>query len=346
MGSRTAVSTLAGLAGLVLATLAGLPSTAAPAPEPRAKAPTGMWDTDYEAGLVHQDCGRWKLDDDGFCTANDWRNGVELGMRFQTSRPVDVVGVRVYRVDPANVTGSLWDSVGNRLATGTFERTSTKGWQDLVFAHPVTITPGQTYIASYYTPATKYAFEYDYFESQATRDPITAMRATGSAPNGVHCYDVAPCSFPSDAFRSSNYWVTPLWREVAGATPTPPTPTPTSPTDALPPLVNASAPGAGAKRVSRGATIKVTFSKKVRPATLTRMSVRLHRKGSKARVPARLSYDAARQRLTLVPKKRLQAGTRYRVVVTSKVRDTFGNKLDQDPEKPGVQQATWTFRTR
>ena len=342
MGSRTAVSTLAALAGMVLAVL---PSTAAPSPGPRAQAPTGLWDTDFEAGLTDQDCGRWKLDD-GFCTANDWRNGVELGMRFQTSRAVDVVGVRVYRIDPADVTGSLWDSLGNRLATGTLERTARKGWQDLVFDQPVTIAPGQTYIASYYTPATKYAFEYDYFESQATRGPITAVRATGSAPNGVHCYDVAPCTFPSDAFRSSNYWVTPLWQEVAGATPTPPTPTPTSPGDALPPLVHTSAPSAGAKRVSPGASIKVTFSKKVRPASLNRMSVRLHRQGKAARVPTRLTYDAARQRLTLVPKKRLRAGTTYRVVVTSKVRDIFGNALDQDPQKPGIQRATWTFHTR
>jgi hypothetical protein len=110
--------------------------------------------------------------------------------------------------------------------------------------------------------------------------------------------------------------------------------------------VHTTAPSAGAKRVSRGASIKVTFSTKVRARSLTKGSVRLHRKGSKARVPARLSYDPGRRRVTLVPRKRLQAGTRYRVVVTSKVRDTFGNRLDQDPEKPGIQQATWTFRTR
>ncbi|MDR7254719.1 hypothetical protein J2X46_003717 [Nocardioides sp. BE266] len=344
MRIRTAISALA---GVVLASVAVLPSTAAPSTvSPRAQDRVALWGTTFSAGLKADDCGRWKLDDEGFCTANDWRNGVELGTRFVTSRPVSIVGVRVYRIDPANVTGSLWDGLGNRIATGTFERTTKKGWQDLLFAAPVTITPGQTYIASYYTPATKYAFQYNYFERSATRGPITALRATDTSPNGVHCYDVAPCTYPSQAFRSSNYWVTPLWQELADPIAPTPTPTPTTPAALVPPVVHTSAPGAGATKVNRGAKIKVTFSKKVRPATLTRMSVHLHRKGKAARVPVRLSYDARRARLTLVPKMRLRPGTTYRVVVTSKVLDTFGNRLDQDPDKPGIQRATWTFRTR
>ncbi|WP_374454433.1 DUF4082 domain-containing protein [Nocardioides sp.] len=345
MRSRTAVSTLA---GLVLASLAVLPSTAAPTPTPRAKAPTGLWDTGFEAGLTAKDCGRWRLDDHGFCTANDSRNGVELGTRFRTSRDLSVVGIRVYRTDPATVTGTLWDGQGNRLATGTFQETSKKGWQDLVFAQPVAISPGQTYIASYYTPATKYAFQYDFFQQQATRGPVTALRSTATSPNGVHCYDVASCVFPSNGFRSSTYWVTPLWQDPADPvpTPTPPTPTPTPPPGTQAPAVHGSAPSAGATRVSRGTRIKVTFSTRVRPATLTKASVRLQRAGRSGRVPTRLTYDAARRRLTLVPKQRLLPGTTYRVVVTSKVRDVFGNALDQDPQKPGIQRATWTFRTR
>jgi hypothetical protein len=343
MGIRTLV---ASLAGLVLASLTVLPSAATSPPAPRA-APGhgGLWDADFGPGLQAADCGRWRLDD-GFCTANDWRNGVELGTRFRASRVVSVVGVRIYRVDQATVTGSLWDSLGNRIATGTFAPTTRKGWQDLVFAQPVTISPGQTYIASYYTPATKYAFQYDFFDRAVTRGPITALRATDSAPNGVHCYDVAPCTSPTDGFRSSSYWVTPLWQNASDPTaPTPTTPTPTPPA-AVAPVVNASAPSAGATRVSRSVAIKVTFSRKIRAATLTRASVRLHRKGTAARVPTRMSYDAKRARLTLKPKSRLRPGTTYRVVVTSRVRDTLGNALDQDPDKPGIQKASWTFRTR
>ncbi|CUR62490.1 exported hypothetical protein [metagenome] len=344
MGIRTLV---ASLAGLVLASSTLLPSAATPAQAPRtAPGPAALWDADFGPGLKAEDCGRWKLDD-GFCTANDWRNGVELGTRFRTSRVVSVVGVRAYRVDPATVTGSLWDGQGNRIATGTFAPTTRKGWQDLVFAQPVAISPGQSYIASYYTPATKYAFQYDFFDRQVTRGPITALRATDSAPNGVHCYDVAPCTSPTDGFRSSSYWVTPLWQDVSDPTAPDPTPTPApTPPAAVAPVVNASVPGAGATRVSRSASIKVTFSTKIRAATLTRASVRLQRKGKAVRVPMRMSYDAQRARLTLTPKSRLRPGTTYRVVVTSKVRDTLGNALDQDPDKPGIQRASWTFRTR
>jgi hypothetical protein len=346
MGIRTLV---ASVAGVVLASAGAAPAPAAPAPDHRAiQDAVGLWDTDFNAGQKAEDCGRWKLGDRGFCTANDWRNGVELGTAFQTERVVTVVGVRVHRVDPGQVTGSLWDGLGNRIATGTFAQTSKKGWQDLVFAQPVAISPGQTYIASYYTPGTKYAFQYDFFDRAMTRGPITALRSTASAPNGLHCYDVSPCTHPTDGFRSSSYWVTPLWRTSSTPAPTPtPTPTPMPvPPAAQAPAVQASAPSAGATRVSRRTSIRVTFSTKIRAATLTRASVRLVRAGRAARVPARLSYDARRARLTLTPKSRLRPGTTYRVVVTSKVRDTSGNALDQDPQKPGIQRATWTFRTR
>jgi len=174
----------------------------------------------------------------------------------------------------------------------------------------------------------------------------------------VHCYDVAPCTSPTDGFRSSSYWVSPLWRLPSDPTPTTPTsttPTPTTPTPApttptpsadQAPAVQAAAPSAGAKRVKRNASIRVTFSKKIRAATLTRATVRLSRKGRAARVPMSLTYDPRRARLVLKPKARLLPGTTYRVVVTSNVRDTAGNALDQDSRKPGIQPATWTFRTR
>ena len=89
----------------------------------------------------------------------------------------------------------------------------------MTFDAPVTIAPGTTYIASYFTPNTKYAFGYEYFADQPrTVGPVTALASTDADPNGVHCYDGAPCgSFPVRGYRNSSYWVTPLW----AADPTP-----------------------------------------------------------------------------------------------------------------------------
>lgn len=345
MRSRAAASVLTALA---LAALTMLPLSAAPAQSPRA-APdvVGLWDTSHSAGLDARDCEQWKIDDDGFCTADDTRNGVELGVRFRTSQELTITGVRVYRVDLGTVTGSLWDDQRVRLATGTFEHRSRTGWQDLEFAAPVTISAGRTYVASYYSPATRYAFEYGFFDEQVTRGPVTALRSSDDTSNGVHCYDVASCVSPTRGFRSSNYWVTPLWRDPTDAPEPTPTATPTAtPEQLAPPRVDATAPRAGATRVRLGATIRVTFSERVRAATLNRATVLLHRKGRTDRVAVRLTYDAQRRRLTVDPKARLLPNATYRVAITSGVVDLAGDSLDQDSRRAGDQRAAWRFRTR
>ena len=51
---------------------------------------------------------------------------------------------------------------GSLLARGTFADRSDNGWQDMSFSKP-SDPARQTYIASYFTPATKYAFQYGYF---------------------------------------------------------------------------------------------------------------------------------------------------------------------------------------
>ena len=350
MRSRTAATVLTALA---LAALMMLPLSAAPAQAPRAGADVvGLWDTSHRAGLVARDCEQWTLNDDGFCTADDTRNGVELGVRFRTSQELTITGVRVYRVDLGTVTGSLWDDQGVRLATGTFESRGRRGWQDLEFDAPVVVSAGRTYVASYYSPATRYAFEYGFFDRQITRGPVTALRSSDDTPNGVHCYDVASCVSPTRGFRSSNYWVTPLWRDPTTAGPMP-TPTPTAtatptatPEQPAPPRVTAAVPRPGATRVRTGATIRVTFSERVRAATLNRTTVLLRRKGRTDRLAVTLAYDAQRRRLTIDPKARLRPGTAYRVLVTSDVVDPAGTSLDQDPRRRGDQQAAWRFRTR
>ena len=105
-----------------------------------------------------------------------------------------ITGIRIYRVDPAGLRASLWDSAGNLLARAHLAKDSGEGWQDAAFTDPVTVVPGATYVASYFTPATRYAFSYGYFADQGrTVGPVTALPSTDADPNGVHCYDDAAC---------------------------------------------------------------------------------------------------------------------------------------------------------
>jgi hypothetical protein len=163
------------------------------------------------------DCGfggTRSVDGNRFCVIDD-EGGVELGVKFTTSQPVLITGVRVYRVDTGTDAGSLWDAAGVKLATGTFDAPSGLGWQDLHFSAAVAIQPGQTYVASYSATNAKYAFQWYYFTDQSrTSGPITALQSAASGGNGVYGY----CSvgqgcnpFPTDSYNDSNYWVSPLW---------------------------------------------------------------------------------------------------------------------------------------
>ncbi|WP_248579529.1 DUF4082 domain-containing protein [Nocardioides sp. InS609-2] len=314
--------------------------------------PTGLWPTGFAAQQTSADCGKWSLDENGFCVANDSRNGLEVGVKFQSSRELSITGIRIYRAEPATVPGSLWNSAGTLLARGTFAARSGNGWQDMSFAHPVTIAPGKTYVASYFTPGTKYAFSYGYFaKSGRTVGPITALRSVDADPNGVHCYDDAECgSFPVRGYRDSAYWVTPLWQEPGGGTngsTVGPTTDATKPTaDNKAPVVATMTPRNRARRVKVGVNVTATFSEAVRSTGLTSSTVRLLRKGSTKLVATKIRYDAKAHRVVLNPRSALRRATAYRVVISSDVRDLADNRLDQNPTKSGLQQARWTFRTR
>lgn len=339
------------------AALAALTLAAALLASPHAEArdePSAMWPTSFAPKNSAEYCGQWySVDAQGFCHANDVRNGVEVGMKFETSTPVQIVGVRIYRTDPGGVRGSLWRSDGTLLARGSFAAQTSHGWQDMAFAQPVVIDPGQVYVVSYYTPGTRYAFQYGYYDQARTVGPITALKATDASPNGVFCYDDAACgSFPTNPWKSSTYFVSPLWTAV-GAVVDPPTtidptsgpaPTTSSPTNPQTGEVDTTAPRVSrvpSGRIAAGGNLAIRFSESVQPASLTSKTVRLTRRGRTVRTSLRYSSGD----LVVDPKGRLRAG-KYQMVVTSGVRDLAGNRLDQDPGQRGQQSAKWTVRVR
>ncbi len=337
------------LGGLVMAAVALLTSTGAAGQQQSREGPKALWSKAFSPQSSPADCGRWSLDKNGFCFADDERNGLEVGVKFTAAKPLLITGVRIYRVDPADVTGSLWSADGTLLATGSFAAQGSKGWQDLEFDSPVPIVDGVTYVASYHTPRTRYGFEYGFFSaSDTTVGPITALRSVEGNRNGVFCYDGQACAgFPVRSKRDTNYWVTPLWSDP-DATPTAdptPTTTPTPTVDQTAPRVRRSLPTHGAGKVRVSAKVKVTFTEKVRRARALE-GVRLAVARSGKTVPVRRAYDAKRHRLVLKPRSALRHDTKYRVVVATTILDLAGNRFDQNPSKKGAQKAVWTFRTK
>ncbi|MGB3634011.1 MAG: Ig-like domain-containing protein, partial [Rubrobacteraceae bacterium] len=109
--------------------------------------------------------------------------------------------------------------------------------------------------------------------------------------------------------------------------------------DATAPRVLRTNPASGARNVSARSPVVVTFSEKMNRATVSKTTVRLL-KGRRA-VPARVVYDAARNRAILKSSTRLAPKTSYSVLVVGKARggkDLAGNPLAAD--------RIWRFTTR
>ena len=151
------------LCGFALAALAVAPSASA------AGSSGARPVVHYVLGMeTAADCGVFALDSNNFCWADD-PDGVELGVKFQSSKAVQVSSASGSTAStPTLVTGSLWSTAGGpAIATSTFSSGPSHAWQDLTFSQPVSIVPNQTYIASYHSPNAQYGFQYDYFTNSA-----------------------------------------------------------------------------------------------------------------------------------------------------------------------------------
>jgi hypothetical protein len=147
-------------------------------------------------------------------------SAVELGLKFQSNSDGQVLGVRFYK-GSGNIgthVGSLWDSAGQRLAQVTFTNESASGWQESLFAAPVSITADTTYIVSYHTDVGRYSVDENYFTGSGySNGPLSALADGEEGGNGVYQYGVS--AFPSNTFRAGNYWVDVLFVPTGGGTP-------------------------------------------------------------------------------------------------------------------------------
>ena len=126
-------------------------------------------------------------------------NAVELGLRFESSVPVAIEGIRFFKGqgDTGTHVGHLWSSTGTLLASATFSEETAYGWQSVKFAKPVVIEPHTVYVASYYAPVGGYAFTHFFFENAPyVSGPITALQGV----NGVYKYG-STSEFPTETYR-------------------------------------------------------------------------------------------------------------------------------------------------
>src|SRR5208282_5079882 len=136
-------------------------------------------------------------------------SAVELGVKFRSDVAGSITGIRFYKATANTGThvGNLWSSTGTLLGSITFSNETASGWQQMLFAAPVTITSNTVYVASYHANSGHHSEDDDYFASEGVDSPPLHALANGvSGGNGVYAYGTSS-TFPAQTYNAANYWV-------------------------------------------------------------------------------------------------------------------------------------------
>jgi hypothetical protein len=246
-------------------------------------------------------------------TATD-TNATELGLRFRPTVNGYITALRFYK-GTGNTgvhTGSLWTNSGTLLSTVTFSGETTSGWQQMTLPTPIAVVAGTTYVASYHTVAGHYSYDAGYFSgSSVGTSPLIGLADGADGPNGT--FKTGASGFPTQSGNGANYWIDAVFNT-------------TVPPDTTAPTVSSTAPANGATNVPTGASIMVTFSESMDPATLTASTVQVRDAASVA-VAVALAYDAGTRTVTLTPSSALAGSSPYTIAVSVAAKDQAGNAL-------------------
>jgi methionine-rich copper-binding protein CopC len=260
---------------------------------------------------VNCPCGLFGANYTPSTTASTDPASYELGVKFQSTVPGWVAGVRFYKGSGNNGThtGALWTSTGTLLASGTFTNETASGWQTLKFANPVQISANTTYVASYWDPDGHYGLDQDFFDWQLSTPPLIGLKADyihGGGGNGV--YFAGGPSFPTSMSGGSSYGV-----DVIFNTTQPP---------GAPPAVTSATPYAGSSSNPVSTAPTATFAAPIVPS-----SVSFTLKDSSGNtVAGATSMDSTDTIVTFTPTSPLAAGTTYTATISG-AQDKFGQTM-------------------
>jgi hypothetical protein len=145
-------------------------------------------------------------------------NAVTLGVKFWSSVPGTISGIRFYRgvANPQGYVARLYTGSGTLLGSATIARESgpLPGWQEADFASPISISANATYIAAYYSSVGHGAWDAFGLTNGVTNGPLTVPASSAVGGNGVYNYGNV---FPSSSYADSNYYVDVAFAPAAAA---------------------------------------------------------------------------------------------------------------------------------
>jgi hypothetical protein len=190
--------------------------------------------------------------------------------------------------------------------------------------------------------------------SGPTASTSATFTFSGSSPEGFVGFECnldgngfAPCSSPRSYTGLSQGQHTLEVRSKDRFGRVDPTPAGRSWTvDTVNPAVTSVVPRENATGVAPGTNASAFFSEDMDAASINANTVKLFKAGTTTRIGGTVSYDPTTRKATFDPFNKLKLGTKYKVVVTTGVKDAVGNPLDQNPGAFGDQPKKWLFTIR
>ena len=93
---------------------------------------------------------------------------------------------------------------------------------------------------------------------------------------------------------------------------------------------------------SEGRKVVAFFSEDMKPSSAM-WAIKLYKNGSDTQEDGTMGYNAAQRKVTLWPPNPLERGVTYKAVVSTRAKDLAGNRLDQNPNRVGLQPKVWYF---
>lgn len=221
--------------------------------------------------------------------AGDGSN-VTLGTKFSSSKSGVIMGVRFYKAaaNTGTHTGTLYSSVGDVLATGTFTNETATGWQTLMFDSAVSINANTEYVAAYNAPNGHYAAQEYGLASKYRAGTLTA-------PGGLNGVYASGNGFPTESYHSTNYWVDVVYSE----------------TDDRPVTVNNQYPLPDSNSILTNVSPSGVLSREVAAGSVVASVV----DGDGVSVQGSVNYSATSRKVTFNPTQALAPGKTYTVTI-------------------------------
>jgi hypothetical protein len=131
-----------------------------------------------------------------------------LGVKFWSSQAGTISAILFYRATPSpqGYVASLYSSSGGLLGSVTMATESgpVPGWQQAVFAAPISIKANATYVAAYYAPSGGYALTPSGLTNTVTSGTLNASASASVGGNGVFC---SGNCFPTTPYEDANFFV-------------------------------------------------------------------------------------------------------------------------------------------